>query len=143
MGAIYVHEFMTLDGVIEEPSWTFEFGFDPQMGERLGSITARAEGILLGRVTYEMFEPAWSTRTVEDGLPILANPGAVGGASVPVGGEVSLQPVPVPAGTSATINVAAPTNAEVWGPSRCPRRRSCRAPCRHRRTGPQSASCPG
>ena len=25
-----------------------------------------ASGILLGRTTYEMFEPAWSTRTVED-----------------------------------------------------------------------------
>src|SRR4051795_10041280 len=66
MGAIHVHEFMSLDGVIEAPSWTFEFGFDPKMGLRLGEITARAEGILLGRATYEMFEPAWSTRTVED-----------------------------------------------------------------------------
>ena len=66
MGAIHVHEFVSLDGVIEAPSWTFEFGFDPKMGLRLGEITARAEGILLGRATYEMFEPAWSTRTVED-----------------------------------------------------------------------------
>src|SRR3954468_6203048 len=66
MGAIHVHEFMSLDGVIEAPSWTFEFGFDPKMGLRLGEITSRAEGILLGRATYEMFEPAWSTRTVDD-----------------------------------------------------------------------------
>ena len=66
MGAIHVHEFMSLDGVIEAPSWTFEFGFDPKMGLRLGEITARSEGILLGRATYEMFEPAWSTRTVDD-----------------------------------------------------------------------------
>src|SRR5580765_343281 len=66
MGAIHVHEFISLDGVIEAPSWTFEFGFDPKMGLRLGEITARSEGILLGRATYEMFEPAWSTRTVED-----------------------------------------------------------------------------
>ena len=66
MGAIHVHEFMSLDGVIEAPSWTSEFGFDPKMGLRLGEITARPEGILLGRATYEMFEPAWSTRTVED-----------------------------------------------------------------------------
>jgi dihydrofolate reductase len=29
-------------------------------------MTARSGGILLGRTTYEMFEPAWSTRTVED-----------------------------------------------------------------------------
>src|SRR4051794_6937509 len=66
MGAIHVHEFISLDGVIEQPSWTFEFGFDPKMGLRLGEITSHTEGILLGRATYEMFEPAWSTRTVED-----------------------------------------------------------------------------
>jgi dihydrofolate reductase len=66
MGAIHVHEFMTLDGVIDAPTWTFEFGFDPKMGELLGTLTGRAGGILLGRTTYEMFEPAWSTRTVED-----------------------------------------------------------------------------
>ena len=66
MGAIHVHEFMSLDGVIEAPSWTFEFGFDPKMGLRLGEITARSRGILLGRTTYEMFEPAWSSRTAED-----------------------------------------------------------------------------
>jgi dihydrofolate reductase len=29
-------------------------------------VTERCRGILLGRTTYEMFEPAWSTRTVED-----------------------------------------------------------------------------
>lgn len=66
MGAIHVHEFMSLDGVIDAPTWTFEYGFDPKMGEVLGAVTARCRGILLGRETYEMFEPAWSTRTVED-----------------------------------------------------------------------------
>lgn len=29
-------------------------------------MTERSRGILLGRKTYEMFEPSWSTRTVED-----------------------------------------------------------------------------
>jgi dihydrofolate reductase len=66
MGAIHVHEFMTLDGVVDAPSWTFEYGFDPQMGEILAVLCGRSDGILLGRNTYEMFEPAWSTRTVED-----------------------------------------------------------------------------
>ncbi len=66
MGAIHVHEFMSLDGVIDAPTWTFDYGFDPQMGEAIGAVTARSRGILLGRTTYEMFEPAWSTRTVED-----------------------------------------------------------------------------
>ena len=66
MGEIAVHEFVSLDGVFEDPSWTFDFGFDPTMGEMLGAITEASTAILLGRVTYEMFAPAWSTRTVED-----------------------------------------------------------------------------
>src|ERR671916_2290985 len=64
--AIHVHEFMSLDGVIDAPTWTFDYGFDPQMGEAIGAVTERSRGILLGRTTYEMFEPAWSSRTVED-----------------------------------------------------------------------------
>jgi dihydrofolate reductase len=66
MGAILVHEFMSLDGVIDAPTWTFDYGFDPRMGKAIGAVTGRCRGILLGRTTYEMFEPAWSTRTVED-----------------------------------------------------------------------------
>lgn len=66
MGAIAVHEFVSLDGAFEDPSWTFEHGFDPRMGEALAAITGAATAILLGRTTFEMFAPAWSTRTAED-----------------------------------------------------------------------------
>ena len=66
MGELLVHEFTTLDGVIDAPTWTFDFGFDPKMGEAIAALTERAGGILLGRTTYEMFEPAWSQRTAED-----------------------------------------------------------------------------
>jgi dihydrofolate reductase len=66
VGAIKVHLFMSLDGVIDEPTWTFDYGFDPKMGETLGAVTERCRGILLGRKTYVMFEQGWSTRTVED-----------------------------------------------------------------------------
>jgi dihydrofolate reductase len=66
MGAIHVHEFMTLDGVVDAPSWNAPYGFDPKMGEAIAALTGGCAGILLGRTTYEMFEPAWSTRTVED-----------------------------------------------------------------------------
>lgn len=66
MGAISVHEFMSLDGVIDTPVWTVDYGFHPKMGEAIGAVTERSRGILLGRTTYEMFEPSWSTRTVED-----------------------------------------------------------------------------
>jgi dihydrofolate reductase len=66
VGAISVHEFISLDGVVDAPTWTFDYGFDPKMGEAIGAVTARCRGILLGRTTYQMFEPAWSTRTAED-----------------------------------------------------------------------------
>jgi dihydrofolate reductase len=63
---IAVHEFISADGVFESPTWTFEFGFDPQMGETLGAITDASNTILLGRRTHEMFAPAWRDRTLED-----------------------------------------------------------------------------
>src|SRR3712207_768525 len=66
MGQIHVHEFITLDGIIDTPMWTAEYGFDPKMGETIGAITGRSEGILLGRNTYEMFASAWPNRTAED-----------------------------------------------------------------------------
>lgn len=66
MGEILVHEFMTLDGVIDTPTWTAAYGFDPKMGGAIAEMMGRCRAILLGRTTYEMFEPAWSTRTAED-----------------------------------------------------------------------------
>jgi dihydrofolate reductase len=66
VGAVHVHEFMSLDGVIDAPGWTAAYGFLPQMEAALGAITGRSRGILLGRTTYEMFAPAWSKRSVED-----------------------------------------------------------------------------
>jgi dihydrofolate reductase len=73
MGSIRVHEFITLDGVISEPTWSFEYGFDPRMGEALGGVMGGCQAILLGRTTYEMFEPAWSARTAADdpGAPFM------------------------------------------------------------------------
>lgn len=66
MGAIRVHEFMSLDGVIDAPTWTFDYPFDPRIGEAIGAAMDGCQAILLGRTTYQMFEPAWSERTVED-----------------------------------------------------------------------------
>ncbi len=66
MGNINAHEFISLDGVFEDPSWTMDYPFDPKMGEAIGAVTESSNGILLGRRTYEMFAPAWSDRTVED-----------------------------------------------------------------------------
>lgn len=73
MGTIKVHEFTTLDGVIDTPTWTFDFGFDAQMGEAIAAAMGGCDGILLGRTTFEMFEPAWSARTAEEdpGAPFM------------------------------------------------------------------------
>jgi dihydrofolate reductase len=73
VGEILVHEFITLDGVIEAPRWTMEFGFDPKMGEAIGGIMGASRGLLLGRRTYEEFAPAWSGRTAEQdpGAPFM------------------------------------------------------------------------
>src|SRR3954453_1200479 len=66
MGTIKVHEFTTLDGVIGAPMWTMDYGFTEPMMAAVGSWTGSSTAILLGRATYEMFYPAWSTRTVEE-----------------------------------------------------------------------------
>jgi dihydrofolate reductase len=57
---------MSLDGVIDAPTWTMGFGFDPRMGEAIGASMASTTAILLGRTTYEMFAQSWPQRTVED-----------------------------------------------------------------------------
>ena len=66
MGKVVVHEFVSLDGVFEDPRWTMEFGFDPKMGETIAQLMASSTAILLGRQTYEEFYPAWSTRTAAE-----------------------------------------------------------------------------
>ena len=66
MGSLHVHEFISLDGVIDTPSWTFPYGFAEKMGERLAALTGRSKGILLGRTTYQMFAQAWPNRTAEE-----------------------------------------------------------------------------
>ena len=73
MAAIVVHEFMTLDGVIDAPSWAGDYPFDPAMGAAIGALMGTCRGILLGRRTFEMFAPAWSARTAADdpGAPFM------------------------------------------------------------------------
>jgi dihydrofolate reductase len=73
MGRIAVHEFISLDGVFENPAWTFDYPFDPKMGEAIGAVMLPSKAILLGRQTFEEFAPAWSSRTAEDdpGAPFM------------------------------------------------------------------------
>src|SRR5215472_13808843 len=73
VGKIGVHEFITLDGVIGDPSWSFDYSFDPKMAETIGEIMGSSQAILLGRRTYQEFASAWSTRTAEEdpGAPFM------------------------------------------------------------------------
>ncbi len=73
MGKILVHEFISLDGVIESPTWTADYPFDPKMGEAIASMMGSSEALLLGRKTFEMFAPAWSTRSADEdpGAPFM------------------------------------------------------------------------
>jgi dihydrofolate reductase len=72
MGTVKVHEFLSLDGVFEDPSWTFDYPFDPKMGEAIGAIMGSSAAILLGRRTYEQFAAAWSGRSAADpGAPFM------------------------------------------------------------------------
>ena len=66
MGRIKVHEFTTIDGVVDVPMWTMDYGFPDDLSATIGELTGSAKGILLGRTTFQMFAPAWSTRTADD-----------------------------------------------------------------------------
>ena len=46
--------------------WNTIEWFSRRHDSRCSAITGSAEAILLGRRTYEMFAPAWSSRTAED-----------------------------------------------------------------------------
>jgi dihydrofolate reductase len=74
---IVVSQFVTLDGVFEDPGgsegidrggWAFRYERGEE-GDRfkLDEVMA-AEGLLLGRVTYEGFAAAWPSRTDEFGF---------------------------------------------------------------------------
>ena len=58
MRNIVVTEFLSLDGVMEEPSWTFEYWND-EIAKFKGEESSASDALLLGRVTYQGFAAAW------------------------------------------------------------------------------------
>ena len=58
MRKIVVSEFVTLDGVIEDPAWTVPFRSEEGERYKFAELKA-ADALLLGRVTYEGFAAAW------------------------------------------------------------------------------------
>jgi dihydrofolate reductase len=76
MRRIVVTEFISIDGVIEDPGgsegtdfggWSFKFD-DPEGMKYKLDETMEHEAMLLGRVTYEGFAAAWPGRTDEVGF---------------------------------------------------------------------------
>jgi dihydrofolate reductase len=76
MRRIVVTEFITLDGVIEDPGgaegfrhggWSFKFSDPDGMKYKLDE-TMDHDAMLLGRVTYEGFAQAWPGRTDDVGF---------------------------------------------------------------------------
>jgi len=59
MSKIVVTEFVSLDGVIEEPRWTFDFDRATEGDKFKYEELFEAQALLLGRVTYEGFAAAW------------------------------------------------------------------------------------
>lgn len=57
MRRLVVTEFMSLDGVVEDPAWTLPYWNDEIAGFK-GEETAASDALLLGRVTYEGFATA-------------------------------------------------------------------------------------
>jgi dihydrofolate reductase len=74
MGKIVVTEFVSLDGVMEDPagsegtglgSWTSEVSWGDEGDKFKYDETFGSEALLLGRVTYEAFAEAWPSREGE------------------------------------------------------------------------------
>ena len=74
MGRIVVTEFVSLDGVMEDPGgsedfrhggWSFEFKRGDEGDKFKLDETMASDALLLGRVTYEGFAAAWPAREGE------------------------------------------------------------------------------
>ena len=74
MGRIVVTEFVSLDGVMEDPGgaenfrhggWSFEIGRGDEGDKFKLDEVFSSEALLLGRVTYEGFAEAWPSREGE------------------------------------------------------------------------------
>ena len=58
MRKLVVTEFLSLDGVMEAPMWTFKYWND-EIANFKGEESNSSDALLLGRVTYEGFAQAW------------------------------------------------------------------------------------
>ncbi|HEV3228639.1 MAG TPA: dihydrofolate reductase family protein [Solirubrobacteraceae bacterium] len=77
MRKVVVSEFVSLDGVMEDPGgaegfdrggWAFQFDRGPEGDKFKLNEVLESDALLLGRVTYEAFAQAWPSRTDEVGF---------------------------------------------------------------------------
>ncbi len=66
MSRIVVTEFVSLDGVMEEPRWTFQFERGPEGGKFKYDELFGSAALLLGRVTYQGFAQAWPSMGTDE-----------------------------------------------------------------------------
>src|SRR5688500_16289938 len=66
MRKVIVSEFVSLDGVIEEPMWTGPYWNDEIAKFKFSELFS-VDALLLGRNTYEGFAQAWPDQTDEQG----------------------------------------------------------------------------
>src|SRR6476469_8694349 len=59
--------FLSLDGVMEDPAWTYPY-FNDELGEFQQELLFASDALLLGRVTYEGFAAAWPGMRDETGF---------------------------------------------------------------------------
>jgi dihydrofolate reductase len=67
MRKIVVTEFLSLDGVMEDPSWTVPYWNDDIARFKWGELFT-SDVLLLGRVTYEGFAAVWPSQNDERGF---------------------------------------------------------------------------
>jgi dihydrofolate reductase len=67
MRKLVVTEFLTLDGIMEDPSWSFKYWND-DIAKFKGEETSASDALLLGRVTYQGFAAAWPN-SKDEGAP--------------------------------------------------------------------------
>lgn len=67
MRKLVVTEFVSLDGVMEDPGWTFKYWND-EIAAFKGEETSASDALLLGRVTYQGFAAAWP-ESKDEGAP--------------------------------------------------------------------------
>jgi dihydrofolate reductase len=60
-------EYVSIDGVVDEPSWTRPFWND-ELSAMQQEQLFRSDALLLGRVTYEGFAKAWPNMTDTEGF---------------------------------------------------------------------------